>query len=324
MLKLATLTVFLFISGASFAQITSPRSSTKFDKFIKLQKIQWAAYTNNTLNLDTYNLNDDLYKRFQNSEINISLPLSRDSLMAGNSIFFLNKTDLAKLSYAPGLSPSTNEQLKPTNRVDSNSALLNVEEILYVTNGKLHSYIPWISPKISVYTSRNHFIGTAEYFSSCINTKYNFAPSKRDKLIFINSTKKKIVPDGVPQLDMLKQLYGINILEAIWDDILNEKNEIRDLINDKIISLKDLNPFFYTNSIIIPLYDSLGMITGTRSYQKPISPSLFPKIEILQDWYYDKTKNIVVNVITAITLFVSNNNLPANNELVPAIKIIFK
>ncbi len=321
---LARLIFLLSISGSSFAQIASQRSPTKFDKFINLQKIQWAAYIGNTVTLDTYNLTVELCKRFQNNEIKISLPLSRDSLMSGSQIFFLNKTDLAKLSYAPGLSPSTNEQLKSTNRIDSNSALLNLEEILYVANGKLHSYIPWISPKISVYTSRDHFIGTAEYFSSCINTKYKFAPSKRDKLIFINSTKKKIVIDGVPHTDMLKQLYGINILEAIWNYIINDKNEIIDIRSGQTTSLKNVKEFTYINSVQVPLYDSLGNIIAAKTYSEPLSPSLFQQIEINQSWFYDYTKNIVVNNIVDITLFLKNKGAQDEEELKPILKIIFK
>ena len=315
------LTVFLLLSVSSFAQISVPRTSTKFDKFINLSKIRWAAYIDNLIIADKYNLGDDLYKRFQKNEIKISLSISRDSLMAGIPITFLNKTDLEKLSFAPGILPSNDEPLKPTNRVDSNSALINIQEILYVANGKLHSYIPWVSPKISVYTSRDQFIGTTDYFSSCINSKYNFTPSKRDKLVLICSTKKKILIDSIPQNNMLKELYGINILEAIWDDLLNDKNEIIDVRSGQTTSLKNVKELVFPNLLGIPVYDSLGNIIAVKNYSEPISPSLFQQIEITQNWYYDLTKNIVVDNFSDITLFLRSKYY---EELKPALKIKFK
>ena len=319
----AWLTLFLLISTSSFAQTTSTRSPIKFDKFINNEKIQWAAYTNNTLPLDKYNLTDELYRKFQDGKIKISLPISRDSLMQGGNIIFINKTELDKRSFPPGIIPSDFNLQKPTNRVDSNSALVNVEEILYVANGKLHSYIPWISPKISVYTSRDLFIGTSEYFSSSINTKYNFTPSKKDKLIFIKATKKKILIDSIPHTEMLKQLYGVNILEAIWDDVMNDKNEIVDVNSGQTISLQNLPRYNFANSITIPVYDSLGNIIASNNYNLPVTPSHFQQIEITQDWFYDYTKNIVTNNITDITLFVRSKNF---DEVVlkPYVKITFK
>ena len=321
---LCRLTVLLLISISSFAQISGTRSPIKFDKFINDKKIQWAAYTNNTLPLDKYNLTDELYKRFQDGKIKISLPISRDSLMQGREIIFLNKTDLEKLSYPPGITPSEYNLQKSTNRVDSNSALLNIEEILYVANGKLHSYIPWVSPKISVYTSRDLFIGTAEYFSSCINTKYNFSASKKDKLIFIATTKKKILIDSIPHTEMLKQLYGINILEAIWDDLMNDKNEIVDINSSQTISLKNVKEYSFPNLIRIPVYDSSGVILGTKNYSEPISSSFFRQIEVTQNWYYDLNKNIVTDTISEIKLYVKSKYMQDNGELKPLLKITFK
>jgi hypothetical protein len=309
------LTAFLLIlTNCSFAQTEGLPSPTKFDKFIDLSKVTWAAYVNDTLSFDNYNLSDELYKRFQKDEIKISDPLSRDSLMAGNKIIYLTKKDLELKSFAPGNYGNS----KPTNRVDSNSGLLGVEQILYIVDGKLYSYIPWVSPRISVYTSRDQFIGTSEYFSSGINAKYNFKPSKRDDIKFIKSTKRKIVIDSIPRADMLKQLYGINMLEALWNDMMNDKNEIIDVGNGQKTSLKNLK-YNLPTSMSIPIYDSLGNVMGTRNNNVPATPLLFQQIEITQSWFYDHTKNVVLNYIPDATLYVRRNG-----ELVPYIKIIFK
>lgn len=311
--------LFVIIANYASAQINGLRYPTRFDKFIHLSKVEWAAYANDTIGFDTYNVSNELYTRFQKDEIRISDPLSRDSLMAGNKIVYLNKKDLELKSFAPGYYGNAQ---RPTNRVDSNSSLLNVKQILYVVNGKLYSYTPWISPLISVYTSRDIFIGTTEYFSSCINTKYNFKPSKRDKLIFIKTTKRKILTDNIPRTDLLKQLYGTNLVEAIWKDLLNEKNEVIDIRNEQKVVLKNVKDFSHTNTVSIPLYDSLGRITDTTRYSEPILPSNFQQIELSQNWFYDRTKNVVVNTITDITLFFRNKgNI---DDFIPAFKITFK
>jgi hypothetical protein len=311
---------FLILSNYSFSQVEVLRSPTKFDKFITHDKIQWAAYANDVISFEKFNLSDELYKRFQKGDIKISEPVSRESLMAGNKIIYLNKKELELKSFAPGSDINS----KPTNRVDSNSSLLNVTQILYVANGKLHSYVPWVSPLISIYTSQNLFIGTSEYFSSCINNKYNFKSSKRDKVIYLTTTKRKIVIDSLPRTDMLKQFYGINMLEAFWKDLMNEKNEFTNFKNNKKVSQEELKRYNYPNNISIPVYDAEGRILEYQSYSEPISPALFQQIEISQAWYYNQTKNIVLNTITGITLLLKNKEIPYNEELQRGLKITFK
>jgi hypothetical protein len=319
------ITFLLFVSHVSFGQFESQRSPTKFDKFITRKSIQWAAYLPATLQFENYNLSAELYERFQNGKIRITEPLYRDSLMAGTPIVYIDKQELEKKSFPPGLFPGHSSSQKPTNRVDSNSSMkIDVQEILYVMDGKLYSYIPWVSTKISVYTSSDRYLGTTDYFSSCVNTRYNFKPSKRDKLVFLKSTIKKLLIDTIPRTDMLKQLYGINILEAIWNDIINDKNEIFDIRSGQKKSPKDLKQFVYSNMISIPVYDSLGNITGYTNYVKPASPSFFQQVEITEDWFYDQTKNVLISRIPAITLFAVSKNDNDDGQLKPVLKITFK
>lgn len=127
---------FLLITHSLFGQADGLRYPTPFDKFIQLSKISWASYVNDTIWFDQLNLTDILLYRFQKGEIKISYPISRDSLMEGNKITYLSKSALEQRSYPPGHAG------KATNRVDGNSAFINVEQILYVAHGKLYSYIP--------------------------------------------------------------------------------------------------------------------------------------------------------------------------------------
>lgn len=261
MLTRLTLSI-LILSNSCIAQSFIKASPTKFDKFVSYKKIQWAAYANDTITFDSFKLNHELYNRFQKGDIKISDPLSRKNLMAGNPIVYLNKKQLALKAYPPGLSAEEMDPQKPQNRIDENSAAINVQQIIYVADGKLYSYIPWVSPRLSIYTSYNKFIGTSEYFSTAINDKHNFRSSKRDKLLFLKTTKKKILIDDIPRTDLLKQLDGTNVLEAIWEYLLSEKHEVVDERRQQNVLLKNVKEFTPSQTIEIPIYDSLGHLIG--------------------------------------------------------------
>lgn len=285
---------------------------TVFDKFIKKRNIVWASYANDTLSFNNFNLSNELFKRYENAKHKITRPLNRDSLMAGKKVTYIHKNELEQTSF-------------PNGKIDSiSSKKINIEQIFYVVNGKLYSYVPWVSPRISVYTSRDLFLGTSEYFSSCINYNYKFKPSKKDDQIFITTTKRKFLLDSFPRADRLKELYGVSMLDAIWKDLINNKNEIINVNSGQKIPVENLQKYFFANTVTIPLYDSLGNVFASQAYNEPISPSLFQQIEITQNWFYDYTKNIVTSNITDVTLFVRSKIYRDNNNLIPAIKIIFK
>lgn len=304
--------LFFALSHLFFSQIQAQHNPTVFDKFIKKPKIIWASYANDTLNLDGYNLSDKLINGFKNRKLKISFPLNRDSLLKYKKISYINKNDFEQRTF-------------PNGRIDSISAKkINVEEIFYVTNGKLYSYVPWVSPKISVYTSQDQFLGFSELFSSSINYNYKFTSSKRDKTIFITTTKRRFAVDNFPRADRLKELYGVSMLEAIWSDLMNDKNEIIEMNSGQKIFFKNLQNYHFSDIVNVPIYDSLGQVTGTRKYSQAITPSLFPQIEITQNWFYDQTKNIVTNNISDITLFIRSEYYLTKVKLLPLLKITFK
>jgi hypothetical protein len=165
-------------------------------------------------------------------------------------------------------------------------------------------------------------IGTTDYFTSALNKKYDLAPAKNDKLIFIKQTGRKISADSISKYDMLKQLYGRNLMEALWQVILNKKNDIIDLGSGKKVSPDDIHLSFL-QPVAVPIYDSVGNIVGNRNAVEVFAPSAFQQVEIRQNWYYDQSKNAVINTIPEIILY-RMDFFREGRELQPVIKIIIK
>jgi hypothetical protein len=113
---------------------------------------------------------------------------------------------------------------------------------------------------------------------------------------------------------MLKEVYGRNMIEAMWNEIMNDKNEFIDIKSGQKTSAKGLRKYTFPSSITIPVYDSLGNIMGTKNYNEPLSPYLFQQIEITQNWFYNYSKNIVINNIPDITLFLRSKNFQDYEE----------
>jgi hypothetical protein len=310
----------IIISTHLTAQTDQLRPATDFDSFVQLPSIEWAAYINDTIWFDKTDMTDQLKKRFEKGEIKLALPITRDELMEGNRITWLDRSGLQKRSFPPGTIIEKDQ--KPLNRVDENSSFMHVQQVFYIANGKIRSYIPWISPKMSVYTMSNKLIGTTDYFTASFNKKYDLVPAKNDKLIFIKQTGKKIGADSISKYDMLKQLYGRNLMEALWPVILNKKNEIIDLGSGKKVSPNDIHLSFL-QPVSVPIYDSTGNLIGTKNAVEVFAPSAFQQIEIRQNWYYDVSKNAVVNTIPEIILY-RMDFFHESRGLEPVIKIIIK
>ena len=310
--------VLLFTCMMSTAQMTRIRSLNRFDKFTEQKKIEWAAYVTDTIHPAAYATTGTLLNRFQNGEIRIYAPFTREGLMAGDAIQQLNKTELEQRSFAPGMTTATN-------RVNNNPELIiEAEEIFYIERGNLRSYVPWVTAKKSVYTSGGIFIGTSNYISAGINYKHDLSTSRRRNLIFIGSKKRRFSIDSIPKADMLKETFGMNFVETIWNDISRSGNEVIDVRNGQNIVVKNLYDVVFPSPISIPLYDSSGVITRYENVNEPASPLLFKKVEIDENWYYDAIKNCFLNNITAITLFWRSQWPGTDKDWKPTIKIIFK
>ena len=188
--------LLLVISNKLFGQFSPV-------KFIDLPVIKWAACYNDNLVPEKYNLGECLLERLKKNEIKVSRPIYSDPQIA--KYFAHKKIEYINIKQLEDFHP-----VKGNNRYDSLSHnKLEIEQILYITNGKIYSYVVWVSPKISLYTSTNVFIGVTDDFSAAFNFNYNFKSSPSDRIISLGTTDTKISLDSFPR----KYVEGI-----VWDE----------------------------------------------------------------------------------------------------------
>ena len=303
--------IFILLSNSSFAQ--NKPQQTQFDKFIHKPKIEWAAYASDTFNFDIAGLNNLLLNRLTKNEIRASLPIESRSKEA-NQIKFVPK-DSVNLVFNTGIDTSK-------------FILTEVVQILYVENGKLKSYIPWVTPTLPVFLSTGKYIGETFYLNTCYNFTYDDKPRKKTKLIFLGHTTKMLKLDPARPTDKLKEMYGNNLLKTFWPRVL-EKNEIEAYAFDNNRKLKPEEltiALAYEMPLVAPIYDSTshGTVIKFDFVSEPIDSKRFTDVQLKQDWYYDPKKNKVFSYITEMVLYLSKFSKTEEKEPVPVLKLVFK
>jgi hypothetical protein len=307
---------------------------TQFDKFINQPSIEWAAYANDTLRFEKTDLNKLLIRRFSKNEIKSSLSVY-SSIEEANHISYLLKPQLDSLVlYTFGCTMPVLDSNGITVGIKIKSpepyipdtlslGLTDITQILYIENGKLRSYIPWVSPRIiPIATSTGISLGNSDYFSSCFNFKYNYQWYNQDKNLFLSHTKRILRVDTVEVENKLKELYGRNLVETLWSYILENKYALYLPENNQKLFADDITTDLI-EKLTVPIYDSLGNATG-KFVKQPINPKIFTAAELEQDWYYDYTRNIVFNKIKALHLYAKKWTPKSNTaKSSPILKIVF-
>ena len=323
--------ILLQLSNASFAQSPTQQIVTQFDKFINKPEIEWAAYINDTIRFEKVNLNKLLFIRFAKNEIKASLPVGSGSPEA-EQISYLKKKEIDRVKFHANDIPSFDsagnmvgvQSVMP--EIDTAFALTDATQILYIANGQLKTYTPWVATMIPVVTSTGVYLGNGDYFSTCFNFNYAYQADKKNKILFLSQSKRKIRLDSFDVKNKLKELYGRNLIQTLWPYILKDKFEIFDYTKNKKIKAKELDAELINGpKAAVPIYDSLGNITGSKIIQEALSVDVFTSIELIQDWYYDQTKNIVFNTVRELYLYAKKWTTDGEaKEATPILKIVFK
>jgi hypothetical protein len=318
-----------------FTYISAQPKATQFDKFINKPEIEWAVYLNDTVRFENMSLNKILLQRLAKNEIKASLPLESGTAQADNIKYLKkNEIDLTKFRFdeiavfdSMGNITKTIKQLP---RFDTSKfAITDVIQVMYIENGQLRSYLPWVSPMMPVVTSTGVYLGQTGYFSTCFNFNYKYRSPKQDKIILLSRTVKKISLDSFDVRNKLKELYGRNPVQTLWPYILQNKITVFDAEKNTRLKPEELTIELVDKNrqaIIIPIYDSVGTIARFDTTRKDkLNPDVFTSVELVQDWYYDQSSNIVFATTREMYLYSKQWAVnPENTGIKPILKIVFQ
>lgn len=304
---------------------------SQFDKFISSPSIYWASYVFDTVRIKDNKLNSLLFSRFDKNEIRGSLYLwlpPKDN----THIIYKRKNDLDSIMFSPRgmpvLDSNGNELRNAVYAIERKADLSSVtktdiKQILYIENGKLKNYIPWVSPMIPIITGMGVNLGDGGYFSTCFNFNRNYIPRKKDNNIYLSETRLVIKPDSLDARDRLKELYGKNFIEILWPYIENGEFEVFTTDTNARLKKEEITDYIQKKTAFpTPVYDTNGNITNQISFiQDSFYPKKIIKTELVQDWYYNYKDNIVFNHIKELLLFVKNPS--SEEESIPVLKIVF-
>ena len=318
----------IFLLSCHISPAQNNPQPTQFDKFVSKPKIEWAAHASDTFNFTNTDFNNLLLNRLGKKHIKASLPMESRTGSA-NQIKYTIKDSIDNAFYGANAdvvidSAGNTISLKRVvpQKDTSNFKLTEVAQILYVENGKLKSYIPFVTPTLPVFISTGKYIGERFYFTTCFNYKYNCKPRKINKLIFLKQTKKMIKLDPEQKTDQLKNMYGKNLLETLWPYVLENKIEVISVDGKRKLKPEELNiNLFNTTATIAPIYDSVGNIV---QYDVVTDPIDLKRVQLIQDWYYDYRKNKVFSHIIEMVLYLNKVKKEDNEEWEPVLRLLFK
>lgn len=316
--------IFLFASQVLFAQ--NKPIPTQFDKFVNKAGIEWAAYASDTINFTSVDLNNLLLKRISKNEIKASKPVESRTAET-DKITYCPLDSIDHAFYGDRIDimmDSTGTQYFMKREVpekdSSNFKGTEVTQILYIEKGKLKSYIPFITPTLPVYMSSGKYIGERFYFTSCFNYTYNNKPRNKSKLIFLTQTKK-MISLATTQNDQLKEMYGQNLVEAIWPHVLKNEIDVFAIKDNRKLKPEELDISVAVNEpILVPIYDSAGNVVSYVVTSKPVDMNRFTDIQLVQDWYYDHKRNKIYSNIKELILFLKKDD----KQTVPVLRLVFR
>lgn len=264
---------------------------------------------NDTFRFEKPNLNKWLLVRFSKKEIKAAMPVGNGSAEADQPKY-VNLDAVDKIKFGEVMMPEYDSLgnlvrtlvLKRGISDTAEFTLTHATQILYLENGQLHSYIPWVSTMIPVYTSTGMYLGQGNYFSSCFNANYKYQPTPANKVTWLRQTNQRIRLDSFDTRNKLKELYGRNLVVSLWPYLLKNRHELFNATSGKRLLPKELNSELIYGRMVVPVYDLEGNVKGEQAINDPLFPDIFTSVDLKQDWYYDPAKNMVFCTVREITL----------------------
>ena len=325
--------IFLFLYSHSVM------SQDKYTKFVEKTSVLWAADISDTFHFSKPNLSLLLRERLNKGEIKTSI--------IENELAVTDQKEPTLQDIINRIAPGRLKQMTDKNGIISSivkevenplqspiyfdyqtNDLLEVRQVLYIQSGKLRSYIPWLSPKYSVYTSWGEKLGIANAFSTGFKICRHSKKSTRKKSIFFGNTTTKISLDTSAKIKMIKQLYGYNLLEALWPNLDKNYYKIYQANSSFSISFSKLTESLLNAAVMtVPVFkaEANANTQQTKLPDQLFTAASFTSIELVQDWFYNQKLNSVHTTITHIILNALqwNNGIRKTKES-PVLKIMLK
>jgi hypothetical protein len=313
--------------------LAADSQENQFNRFVKKESVRWAAYISDTVRFSEKNLSAILRSRIKKGNIVAAEPFSHEMMGTGFKIRYISNGETEKKIHradtvfsqdSSGVISTLVSERADSQIFDSiSNNLVSTEEILFIENGKIYAYIPFVSPAFSMYTNNGDFLGSAAFCTTSFNNDPYSGAGPADKITRLIQTKRRLLPDSIEKQHQLKQLFGENMLEALWPAVERGKIKLYSFEDDRVLTIREISSKMINTNMLIPVYDSTGEIIRNISPLEPLRPSLFKNLEMVQDWFYDYSKNIVFNKIKELVLYTDFDNEPTDKFNKPSFKIIF-
>jgi hypothetical protein len=328
--------LFICLSNSCFAQLPVD-GATLFDSFIKKAGIEWALYNMDSIHFKEKNLSELLRTRFTKGEIKASLAILNAGQLNGKPVLY-SKDEIDHRLFHPHDMPmydslgniikqSTGQENSiPSNLFDSTSYnAVDIFQLFYIEKGVLRSYVPFVSPKMSITTSTGIFLGCTDYFSTCFNYSHRYKPRSGNKVVFLSQTKKMVLQDSMYWSGKLKEFYGRDLVRTLWPYLLNKKLAIADVETNKKLAIEDIIKDVALNDPSRnPNYDSMLLANIISPYTEHLTLSYITSLQVVQDWFYDQTKNIVFNKVLELHVYMKPRKTEDEGKAPTAVfKILF-
>ena len=185
---------------------------------------------------------------------------------------------------------------------------MKFHEIFYLDNYKLSCQI------ISAAPSTNHGITAGnnhemqDIFYCCRNTNNLVQTDNNKDIVHLKGIERNINFDSIKNSKLIKQTYGLNLVQSIWMGAFQGNIKLLDLKTNKIIEKKDLMNNSFLDPMKVPAFDENGSPQG---YQMLAFEPVFPRmlvnsIQFTQDFYYDIRRNVFLTKISNCVLSIQH------------------
>ena len=303
--------IFILISNISFGQnLPKPTQNYystlpgSFNSFISSPKITWASQLETEYSFDNKdikgsgNIYDYLMKSKLTGKIKSYVCTGPNHLIQ-DEVEYVNNHD--KIDFFKELNKdSIPDYFALTN--DSSKGVF-FHEIFYLEDHFLKTKILAAAPAYKVFTSNGTYLGKSSTAYCAINLFSEVKKSKKGQVISLGNTYRVFNLDTLNYYFNIKKTYGMNLSFALWHDLSRNNNELTDLKTGKVIKSSDVIGYTILDSVEAGGIIETNPPTNMKIPGDPVLTQL-RNIGIIQNWFYNVTKNIFFAEIPEVYLYV--------------------